>query len=263
MGAANVMEILAARARLRPATRIVFPAEAAVAIRGALGFVLPEEYFRPRRTGGPSGLRDAPRPFVLRVRHLDGRVVEGGESFDIGVNLFAPGLAGVFEMALRRMGEMGIGRGRVKLEWEGWEAVTRSCDLGAKEECKSVWVRFLTPTELKGWEGEGRPPFEVLAARARDRVSALQAMYGGGEPELDFRGLGARARGVQAVEGQIEWVRGQRRSSRTGQCHPLGGFRGKMRYQGDLGEFMPLLRAACWTGVGRQTVWGHGQLGLV
>jgi len=53
-----------------------------------------------------------------------------------------------------------------------------------------------------------------------------------------------------------------RRSSRTGQTHSLGGFVGKAEYQGDLTEFVPYLRAAQWTGVGRQTAWGKGEFTL-
>jgi len=60
---------------------------------------------------------------VLRVRHLDGRTFEAGESFDICTNLFAPGLAQVFEKALREMARTGLGAGRVVLALEGWEAV--------------------------------------------------------------------------------------------------------------------------------------------
>lgn len=42
--------------------------------------------------------------------------------------------------------------------------------------------------------------------------------------------------------------------------HPLGGVTGWVEYEGELGEFLPYLRAATYTGVGRQTVWGHGRL---
>jgi CRISPR-associated endoribonuclease Cas6 len=262
MGAGWSFEVMAVRAQVRPAARLVFPANAAVPIRGALGFVLPEEHFRPRRTSGPSGLRDVPRPFVLRVRHLDGRTFEAGESFQIGLNLFAPGLEQVFEKAVREMARTGLGAGRVGLAWEGWNTVVRTFDLRAGEPCEELAVSFLTPTELKGWDGVGLPPFAVLAARARDRVSALQAAYGGGEPALDFRGLGERARAVRAVAGSLENVQGSRKSARTGQTHPLAGFRGTVRYAGELGEFVPLLRAACCTGIGRQTVWGHGEIGV-
>jgi hypothetical protein len=260
MGAGCSFEVLSVRARVRPEARVAFPANAAVPIRGALGFLLPEEHFRPRRGGGPSGLRDAPRPFVLRVRHLDGRTFEAGESFAIGMNLFAPGLAQVFEKALREMARTGLGAGRVGLVWEGWDAVARTFDLRASEPCEELTVSFLTPAELKGWDGAGLPPFAVLAARARDRVSALQAVYGGVEPALDFRGLGERARAVRAVAGGLESVRGSRKSARTGQTHPLSGFRGTVSYAGELGEFVPILRAACYTGIGRQTVWGHGEI---
>ena len=53
-----------------------------------------------------------------------------------------------------------------------------------------------------------------------------------------------------------------RRSSRTGQVHPIGGFVGEADYEGELSEFVPFLRAAKWVGVGRQTVWGKGMIEL-
>ena len=58
----------------------------------------------------------------------------------------------------------------------------------------------------------------------------------------------------------IQHVETSRRSSRTGQIHSLGGFVGEAEYEGDLTEFVPYLRAAQWTGVGRQTAWGKGAL---
>jgi hypothetical protein len=35
---------------------------------------------------------------------------------------------------------------------------------------------------------------------------------------------------------------------------------GSAEYEGDLAEFVPYLRAARWAGVGRQTVWGNGEI---
>ena len=40
----------------------------------------------------------------------------------------------------------------------------------------------------------------------------------------------------------------------------MGGFIGEAEYEGEMAEFVPYLAAARWTGVGRQTVWGHGEL---
>jgi CRISPR/Cas system endoribonuclease Cas6 (RAMP superfamily) len=42
--------------------------------------------------------------------------------------------------------------------------------------------------------------------------------------------------------------------------HSLGGFTGEAEYEGELAEFLPWLRAARWVGVGRQTVWGKGEV---
>ena len=56
----------------------------------------------------------------------------------------------------------------------------------------------------------------------------------------------------------------ERRSSRTGaQIHSIGGFVGEAEYEGELGKFIPYLKAASWTGVGRQTVWGKGEVRIV
>jgi len=53
-----------------------------------------------------------------------------------------------------------------------------------------------------------------------------------------------------------------RRSSRTGRVHPIGGFVGEAEYEGELGEFVPYLKAGKWVGVGRQTVWGKGEISV-
>ena len=52
----------------------------------------------------------------------------------------------------------------------------------------------------------------------------------------------------------------ERRSTRTGQSHSIGGFIGTVEYEGDLAEFLPILKAAKWIGVGRQSVWGKGEI---
>jgi hypothetical protein len=124
-----------------------------------------------------------------------------------------------------------------------------------------VRVRFVTPTELKGPQPlAGQPSFAVLASRIRDRLSTLRALYGNGPLDMDFRGFGERASRVKTTRHELTQVNVVRRSSRTGQVHSIGGFIGEAEYEGCLGEFIPYLRAAKWTGVGRQTVWGKGEI---
>ncbi len=122
-------------------------------------------------------------------------------------------------------------------------------------------VRFVTPTELKsGQRLAERPEFAILAARIRDRLSTLRELYGEGPLTIGFRAFGERAALVRMIRCEIEQVEVVRRSSRTGQVHPIGGFIGEAEYEGELTEFVPFLRAAKWTGVGRQTVWGKGEI---
>jgi len=135
-------------------------------------------------------------------------------------------------------------------------------ELGAREEVVDrLRVRFVTPTELKsGREIIGQPEFAVLFARLRDRISTLRALYGAGPLEIDFRAMGEAAARVKMTRCELTRTGTERRSSRTGQRHPLGGFAGEAEYEGDLGEFMSYLRLGKWIGVGRQTVWGKGEI---
>jgi hypothetical protein len=105
-----------------------------------------------------------------------------------------------------------------------------------------------------------RPEFGILACRIRDRVSSLRERYDDGPLDIDFRAFGERAALVRMTRCDVGQVDVSRRSSRTGQVHPIGGFVGEAEYEGDLAEFIPYLEAAAWTGVGRQTVWGKGAL---
>lgn len=260
MAAGQSFEVLACRLSFTSSGAVRFPATAANVFRGALGYVLAGEIFRPRRAEGPSGLADPPRPFVLRADELDGRVVDG--SFELGLNLFDPALETEFKTAFERLAGLGITGQRVKLRMEGWSASRVVIRLDEAEAASRVRVRFETPIELKGWNGEGVPPFRVLASRLRDRLSSLRALYGVGPLDIDFQGFGDRAGRVMTRGGLMEAVEGERRSGRTGMVHPLGGRMGWAGYEGALGEFVPYLRAGAYTGAGRQTVWGRGKLGV-
>jgi hypothetical protein len=235
---------------------------------------------------GPSGLADWPRPFVFRATHLDGRTLETGESFHFDLNLFdvhSPAFA-YLVLAFEQLAREGLGPKRSCVE------LTRVSQLSAEggsvteifdgksllphnaaplevnlappaEPITRLRIRFHTPTELKaGQQIAARPEFPILAARIRDRLSTLRELYGDGPLTIDFRAFGERAALVRMTCCEIQQVEIVRRSSRTGKVHPIGGFTGQAEYEGDLTEFVPYLFAAKWTGVGRQTVWGKGEI---
>lgn len=225
-------------------------------LRGAFGMILHDrpEYasvFTPRSEEGPSGLADSPRPFVFRARHLDGVAIAPGELFGFQVNVFDPASLPAF--------------GKAFAEFEQAELVSQSdpvaiilnLDPPPSQNTHKLRVEFLSPTELKG---SSQPDFATLFRSARNRISTLRALYGEGPLEMDFRGTGERAALVQMTRCELRTVDVVRRSGRTGQVHPLGGSVGVAEYEGEIAEFVPFLKAAEWTGVGRQTVWGKGEI---
>lgn len=233
-------------------------------LRGALAY--PCDSVQSRKTGVPSGLVEPPRPFVLRAAHLDGKSFAPGETFSFDAHIFdllAP-LPERFEQACSEWAAIGLGprRGRVELI-RPVVYTPVALDLSAAEAPERITVQFRTPTELKGNPSPGEAPFGILFARIRDRISTLRSLYGEGPLPIDFRALSRRANLVKTVKCDLQYRDVSRRSSRTGAVHGIGGFTGTAEYEGDLAEFLPYLRAAWWTGVGRHTVWGNGVIEVV
>jgi hypothetical protein len=251
-------------------------AKASNIVRGAFGLALHEtapakEYsrlFRPRASDGPSGLADRPRPFVFRCANLEDLAAQPGQAFWFDAHFFDAANPGVssFEAAFAAWERLGLGPGRARVRFDG--AITSPTLQLALETDSSapprVTLRFVTPTELKSAGAvASSPEFAILFARIRDRIATLCALYGEGPLAIDFVAIGERASLVRMPRCEIEWERRERRSGATGQVHPLGGFTGEAEYEGELAEFLPWLRAAQWAGVGRQTVWGKGELRVI
>jgi CRISPR-associated endoribonuclease Cas6 len=268
-----------------------FPAvTASNAVRGALGWALHADanvyraIFEPKQESGegPSGLGDLPRPFVLRASHLNGKTLAPGDTFHLDVHIFDATVVptGILQQAFEKLAERGFGgaggragaNGRAKLT--AWQSLDLTGSVNPKprenmlqlvsngQPVHHLSVQFVTPTELKVSGALAlRPEFPVLFARLRDRLRSLSTLYGT-PVELDFEGLTNRSQKIALRPDELSWEKSTRTSRKTGLTHPLGGFLGRVRYEGELDEFFPLLQAACWTGVGRQTVWGKGEMAL-
>ena len=101
---------------------------------------------------------------------------------------------------------------------------------------------------------------ESPAGRNFQSSSDAFALYGPGPLDIDFQAIGARAAAVRMTTCQVRRQEFERRSTRTGQTHSIGGFIGFAEYEGNMAEFLPYLEAAHWVGVGRQVVWGKGEI---
>ncbi|MCC6392686.1 MAG: CRISPR system precrRNA processing endoribonuclease RAMP protein Cas6 [Bryobacterales bacterium] len=235
----------------------------------------------------PSGYSDIPRPFVLRAAHLGSRRLDPGEEFTFGLHLFntRDSLLPYFVLTFIRIVEEGIGPGRGRAQLLSVEQLSSDdtfphllfengtflvhqpgppliLDLTPHTaNVRKLHVRFLTPTELKSnRESVSRPEFPVLFARLRDRISNLRAFYGDGPLPIDFRGIAERAANIRLIRCDIRHEHVLRRSCRSAEVHPIGGFVGDAGYEGDLDEFLPYLLVGRYTGVGKHTVWGNGEL---
>lgn len=238
-------------------------------------------------SGGPSGLADWPRPFVIRAAHLDGRRFAAQAGFHFDLHVFAmdnPALA-YFAFSLSQLMREGLGPGRAGAELTAIDQLDDSGQCGTRifdgnmltdakplilsllpegAVTRRIRVRFLTPTELKSAGQVIREPyFGSLFTRVRDRLHTLRQLYGDGPLPLEFRAVGERASAIKMVSSDLRWEKSERRSGRTGQTHSLGGLVGWADYEGDLTEFIPYLKAAYWTGVGRQTTWGKGHIEVI
>jgi len=220
-------------------------------LRGAFGSALKQlseedyrRFFAPSLQAGhgPSGLSDPPRPFVFRL----------GDSHNIGINVFTTRepSTGTFIQAMRHVDAFAIE------SVEGTDLLRLPLTAGSARVDR-LRVCFLTPTELKGAD---RPEFGTLMARIRDRISTLRELYGPGPLAIDFKAFGERSQRVRMTRCELSDIDAERVSRRTGQRHSLGGFTGVAEYEGDLTEFIPYLEIARWTGIGRQTVWGKGEI---
>jgi hypothetical protein len=238
--------------------------------------------------GGPSGLADWPRPFVFRALHLNGETIQPGGTFHFDVHLFDlrdPAIES-FVRTFAELANAGLGprRGRARLvsvdQIDGFGLpLVRLCDDGspsteeievkpsrvdlraAASQVGRVRIEFLSPTELKHEHTLApTPEFGILFARIRDRIGTLSALYGPGSLDIDFKGLGEQAAQIRMTKCDVRNIEVERRSSRTGQRHPIGGFTGFAEYEGELAEFLPYLNAAVYAGVGRQTTFGNGEI---
>jgi hypothetical protein len=238
--------------------------------------------FEPVAQGdGPSGLADWPRPFVFRARHLDGIAIQAGQSFWFGLNVFSLDrtVLAYFVLAFASLAREGLGPKRSKATLERvlsgdrvlYDAATqtisatvppRAMDLTpAPDSPTRIRVSFLTPTELKHEHRLAeRPEFPILFGRIRDRIATLSRLYNEIELDIDYQGTNSRAAQIKMTGCLVRYQETARRSTRTGQAHPMGGFVGEVEYEGALAEFLPFLEVARWVGVGRQSVWGKGEI---
>lgn len=131
-----------------------------------------------------------------------------------------------------------------------------------KEPSFTVRVTLETPLRFK-FENRLKAdlPFHVLVRAMLRRISSLFAVYGNGEPDLDYQGLVNRAGSVRVAENRLSWFDWRRYSNRQERKMFMGGMTGSVTYEGNLAEYLPLLHFVEKTHLGKNTSFGLGKIG--
>jgi CRISPR-associated endoribonuclease Cas6 len=226
------------------------------ALRGAFGAALRStsiqayaKWFDPHWREGPSGYRDAPRPFVLRwtggsVDLIFFQTGEPAEEIEQALQIAIQQITSADAVRLKRMPELQM-------------------PLDGTDEYGNLRLIFATPTELKS-EGKilTEPHFFCLIESLAERVRTLGRLYQSWPEEFTFQSVLEAAKTVKTIDWNWERKDSWRRSARSGRVHSVGGYTGWADYLGPLGRALPLLEVGRWTGIGRQTVWGKGEIGI-
>jgi hypothetical protein len=241
------------------------------------------------------------RPFSIRPP-LDGgpaadRHYAVGESFTFGLSLFGH-MVDLFPYVMQsvyQMGQIGVGYGRGQFVLKRAYAthpltgaeqvlldkgriiaapsvpVTASdvADYVRQMPWDTVWLRFLTPTQLTGDERTllSTPQFDRLIARVIERAQNIAQNYTTvATPRSAWRdlhlSLQKQAGGVQMTRCNTHWLDVRSGSRRANSTKKISGFIGEAQFSGGLEPFLPWLVWGQSLQVGKNTVKGDGWYAL-
>lgn len=229
-----------------------------------------------------SNYTHAPHPFILEPPSEQSPKVQEGDAFGVSVVLLGQGidyLPHVF-LALRRLGERGLGRDRVSFDitqvvsgdgdvlfkgpGEGslGPAPNQRLNLSAQNTARATFlIELLTPLRLKndGRIARSVSPFALIQSLTR-RVFLLHHFHGEGDAQLSKTAFLDAADGTEMADSSFRWVDKTRYSTRQQRKIPIGGIVGRMECHGDWGILGPLLRAGEYVHVGKNTSLGMGRI---
>jgi len=238
----------------------------------------------------------APHPFVITPPLETKREYEPGETLRFELTLIGRAIDYLpyFIYTFDELGRMGIGRGRGKFKLEEVRAVRE----GERSKVKGEWeetiysgrdkilhnslkimtiddlspfppspstlhLTFLTPTRLK-FDGSLVPKleFHILIRNLLRRISLLSYFHCGKELEVDFRGLIEKARDAEAKKENLSWFDWDRYSQRQEASMKMGGFTGRITFEGVFEPLFPFLLLGQCIHVGKGTSFGLGKYEL-
>ena len=123
----------------------------------------------------------------------------------------------------------------------------------------NITFNFLTPTRLVYQQDlVVRPDFHHIIRGALRRLATLSLVHYGERLDVDFTDLINRSQSVGEVFDNTVWYDWERYSNRQKTRMKLGGFVGRVGFEGQLTDFIPFIKACEYFHIGKNTSFGLG-----
>lgn len=243
----------------------------------------------PADTGVMRKYTAAPHPFVIEPPLERTRLYKPGDRFSFGLVLLGRAVQYLpyFIYTFEELGRTGMGRdkGRFSLlrvshlggdaphqVYQAGDSMLKKIKpenvqfpVGASENTYDgdsvLAIDFHTPTRIQ-FNGSLTIDldFHVLVRQLMRRLALLAYFHCGIDTSTwDFTGMINAAGRVQTVDSKLFWHDWQRYSNRQKTSMKMGGFLGRITYQGPVEPFLPLVRAGELCHVGKGTSFGLGK----
>ena len=243
-----------------------------------------------------ANFKAVPRPFIIEPPLEAKRYYRRGDKLTFGLVLVGKAIDYLpyFVLAFDELGRRGIGRDRGKyalrevmsvkgvertlvysgdgrrlhetdtsVSWE--ETVNKWLSGDGQNGLKEVSIRFLTPARIRQGEDfvkESDFGFHHIIGNLLWRIRSLAYFHCGESLDLDINKLVYDAGQVEVLESELYWHDRWRYSGRQKRGYWQGGIKGKVKFGGDVKDFMPFLLLGEYIHIGSATTFGLGKFKL-
>jgi hypothetical protein len=231
-----------------------------------------------------------PRPFIIEPPLDEKQYYYPGERITLDFLLFGKAVKyfPYFISTLKKMGEIGIGRGKhtlflkqvflqdlqgylTKCVYDDHDGIVKQIQpvsVGSivnrtikNQEISKCKVYFITPTRMK-WEGSYilEPEFHIVLRNTVRRITSLLYFHHDTLLDIDFRSMYEEASKIKLIQQKVEWKDWERYSNRQQERIKLGGIVGEATYLGELTPYLPWLYLGEMVHIGKNAVFGLGKI---
>jgi len=226
-------------------------------------------------------IEEIPKPFVIEPPQMQKKYYNGGESLIFNLILFGEAMKyfPYFFLSFIKLGEIGLGKlktkfkiDKVREDFPNKKEIYNSKEenlksLEAKEKIifnkkgvKKVKLIFITPAKIKH-NGKllKKLDFPVLIETILRRAYLLSKFWCGYDGVYDIKGIIEKSKEIKTEIEDLRWHDFERFSTRQKRYLKFGGILGEINFEGNLKEFLPILKIGSIIHIGKNTSFGLGK----